>query len=85
MVNAITIFGTSWCGDCIRTRKYFKKNNIAYKWVDIDHDKTGEELVISINHGMRSVPTIRFGDGSIMVEPTDAELKQMIGIKLSSG
>ena len=84
MENAITIFGTSWCGDCIRTRRLFNKNNIAYVWVDIDHNKSGEEFVLSTNQGMRSVPTIRFNDGSILVEPTDFELIQMLGSKLSS-
>lgn len=71
---AITIFGTNWCGDCIRARRFFDKNNIAYEWVDIDHDAFGEEFVISINHGMRSVPTICFENGLILVEPTDKDL-----------
>ena len=71
---SITIFGTNWCGDCIRTRKIFDKNNVEYKWVDIDRDAMGEEFVISTNHGMRSVPTICFEDGVILVEPTDADL-----------
>jgi mycoredoxin len=70
----ITVFGTNWCGDCIRTRRFFDINNIAYKWVDIDKDAFGEQFVISTNHGMRSVPTICFEDGMILVEPTDADL-----------
>jgi mycoredoxin len=84
MENEITIFGTSWCGDCKRTRRIFDKNNIIYKWVDIDRDEIGEEFVLATNHGMRSVPTIRFEDGSILVEPTDIELKQILGTLLSS-
>jgi mycoredoxin len=84
MENEITIFGSCWCGDCIRTRSFFEKNNIVYKWVDIDRDESGEEFVLSTNHGMRSVPTICFEDGSIMVEPNDIELKQILGTLLSS-
>jgi len=75
---SITIFGTNWCGDCIRTRKIFDKNNVEYKWVDIDRDAMGEEFVISTNHGMRSVPTICFEDGVILVEPTDAVLNKFL-------
>jgi glutaredoxin-like protein len=84
MENVITIFGTNWCGDCIRARRFFEKYNIEYKWVDIDRDENGEEFVLSTNFGMRSVPTIRFGDGSILVEPTNDELKQIFGTILSS-
>jgi glutaredoxin-like protein len=73
--NAITIFGTWWCGDCVRARRYFDRNQILYAWVDIDKDEVGEEFVLSTNHGMRSVPTIVFEDGSILVEPSDTELR----------
>jgi glutaredoxin len=75
---AIIIYGTSWCGDCNWVRKFFDTHNIGYKWVDIDLDEDGEEFVYSTNHGMRSVPTIYFEDGSILVEPTDSELNQTL-------
>ncbi|OGO11410.1 MAG: NrdH-redoxin [Chloroflexi bacterium RBG_16_47_49] len=84
MENAITIFGTFWCRDCIRVRRFLDKNNIAYHWVDIDKDESGEEFVFTTNHGMRSVPTILFKDGSILVEPNDVELEQMVGTRLPS-
>jgi glutaredoxin-like protein len=79
MVNkTITIFGTWWCGDCSRVRRFFERNHIFYSWVDIDNDETGEEFVLSTNYGMRSVPTIVFEDGSILVEPTDTDLQHKL-------
>ncbi len=80
--DLITIFGTRWCGDCSWVRRYFEKHQIPYKWVDIDHDQGGEEFVLHTNNGMRSVPTIVFIDGSILVEPTDAELGHKLGTSL---
>jgi glutaredoxin-like protein len=76
--NSIKVFGTWWCGDCSRTRKYLDRNQIAYIWVDIDKDTAGEEFVLTTNNGMRSVPTIVFGDGSILVEPSEQQLKQKL-------
>lgn len=72
----IVVYGTNWCGDCIRAKLYLKKKGIAYRWVNIDQDKEGERLVLKINHGMRSVPTILFADGDVdvMVEPSNTEL-----------
>lgn len=78
--NEITIFGTWWCGDCTRARRYFDMNNIFYRWVDIDNDENGEEFVLTTNNGMRSVPTIVFTDGSILVEPTDADLQNKLAL-----
>jgi glutaredoxin-like protein len=78
MEKTITVFGTWWCGDCSRTRRYFDQNQILYIWVDIDKDQVGEKFVLSTNNGMRSVPTIVFSDGSILVEPSDSELKHKL-------
>jgi mycoredoxin len=82
--DEIVIYGTHWCGDCSRARRYFDRFNINYKWIDIDNDSEAEALVYSINHGFRSVPTIIFPDGSIIVEPSDYQLKEITGTLLSS-
>jgi mycoredoxin len=76
--KTITIYGTWWCGDCSRARRFFDRNNVGYSWVDIDADESGEEFVLSTNHGMRSVPTIVFEDGFILVEPTDIVLQHWL-------
>lgn len=82
--NTIIVYGTPWCGDCFRVRRFFDKNNITYNWVDIDLDTDGERFVYSTNHGMRSVPTIVFPDGTIIVEPSDVQLKQLLPMFLPS-
>ena len=79
--NIITIYATEWCGDCRRARKYFDKYGVAYRWIDIDDDEQAEQLVIRTNKGMRSVPTIIFPDGDILVEPSNAQLERKLDIK----
>lgn len=76
----LTVYGTSWCGDCFRTRRFLDQNNVRYLWINIDKDRDGEKLVLQINHGMRSVPTIVFNDGSVLVEPSNSILAQKLGI-----
>jgi mycoredoxin len=79
----IIIYGVSWCPDCVRARKFFHQNNIGYEFINIDHDKSGENFVITTNKGMRSVPTIVFPDGSILVEPSNQRLKSHLNQELS--
>ncbi len=74
----ITVYGTWWCGDCSWVRRYLDQNHIQYRWVDIDNDEGGEEFVLLTNNGMRSVPTIVFMDGSILVEPSTSELRNKL-------
>jgi len=85
MENAITIYGTWWCGDCTRVRRFFDNNQITYQWIDIDQDEKAAQFVMATNRGMRSVPTIVFEDGSILVEPTESQLKQMCGFVSPTG
>lgn len=70
----IIVYGTNWCWDCHRAKRFLDKNNISYRWINIDEDKNGEDQVLKINKGMRSVPTIVFPDGSILVEPSNTQL-----------
>jgi len=84
MTNALifpfTVYGTAWCGDCNRTRALLAEYQIDYIWVDIESDMAARSLVQDLNNGNRSVPTIVFADGSILVEPSRAELKQKLGL-----
>lgn len=73
--NKIIIYGTTWCGDSHRARRFFDENNIEYNWIDIDIDREAGKLVEQINGGFRSVPTIIFPDGSTLTEPSTYQLR----------
>ena len=76
----IVMYGTNWCYDTRRAREIFDKNNIPYKWIDIDKELDARKYVESVNRGYRSVPTIVFPDGSILTEPSNIELSRKLGL-----
>ena len=76
----IIVYGTVWCSDCLIVKRFFDRNSISYQFVNIDQDKKAEEFVLKTNRGMRSVPTIIFPDGSILVEPSKNTLAKKMGI-----
>lgn len=80
----IILYGTSWCGDTRRARSFLAQHQIDYQWVDIDQDPAAKKLVEEINHGYRSVPTIIFPDGSILVEPSEKQLAEKLGVPIRS-
>ncbi len=80
----ITIYATQWCGDCRRIKRFLMERQIEFVWIDIDKDKTAEQFVKSTNRGNRSVPTLVFEDGSVLVEPSNAKLAEKLGIPLNS-
>jgi len=46
--------------------------------VGLEGDEQATEFVLQVNKGYRSVPTIIFPDGSILVEPNWDELNSKI-------
>lgn len=72
--SKIIMYGTSWCGDCRRARTIFDKHAISYVEIDIDEHPEAVPVVMRINNGKRSVPTIVFPDGSTLTEPSNAQL-----------
>ncbi len=79
--ETIVIYGTEWCGDCRRARRFFDQHKIAYQWINIDRDREAERFVLATNGGMRSVPTIVFPDQSILVEPSSYLLAEKLSIQ----
>jgi mycoredoxin len=74
--QSVIVYATDWCPDCRRAKRFLDQHNIPYRWINIDHDKEAEQVVIKTNRGMRSVPTLICDDGTVLVEPSDHQLAQ---------
>jgi mycoredoxin len=72
----IVMYAVEWCPDCRRAKFFFKRKKIDVLEVDVNTDKKAEGFVKELNNGNRSVPTIIFPDGSMMVEPSTQELEE---------
>lgn len=70
----IKMYSTTWCGDCRMAKRWFDSHSIAYEDINIEEDEQAAEFVVKVNGGKRSVPTIIFPDGSVLVEPSAREL-----------
>ena len=71
MNDTIRLYGTSWCPHTSRSRSILDQQKISYTWFDIERDAAASSFVEKTNRGLRSVPTIVFPDGSVLVEPAD--------------
>lgn len=70
----ITMYATTWCGDCRMAKRWFDQHGVAYDYINIEQNPEAAEYVMKVNGGMRAVPTIIFPDGSILVEPSARDL-----------
>ncbi|RJP55781.1 MAG: FAD-binding protein [Anaerolineaceae bacterium] len=79
--DLITLYGTGWCPDCKRSKQFFGEQRVPYHYVDIDNDSEATAFVEEVNKGFRSIPTIVFPDGSVLVEPSNAQLAEKLGMQ----
>ncbi|HUX87639.1 MAG TPA: FAD-dependent oxidoreductase [Chloroflexota bacterium] len=79
--DIIRMYGTTWCNDCKRAKKFFGEHRVRYDFIDVDEDREGLRIVEDINQGKRIIPTIVFPDGSTLVEPSNAELATRLGLQ----
>lgn len=80
----LTVYSTTWCPDCRRAKAFLDRHGVPYTVVDIDRDPAAARQVVLLNRGLRRVPTIVFGDGSVLAEPSNAELAGKLGIQLAA-
>src|SRR5699024_9998453 len=54
----LKVYTTSWCGDCKVTKKLLEQLEIAFEEINIEDDAEAAEVVVRLNDGRRSVPTL---------------------------
>lgn len=74
----ITVYGTTWCGDCKRAVKVLNELQWPYTYIDIEKDDQAAAYVRQVNKGNQSVPTIIFPDGTTLTEPSLPALRQKL-------
>lgn len=65
-----TLYSTVWCGYCQRLKAQLDRAGIAYQEVDIENDEEAATLVMNVNGGNRTVPTLIFSDGDALTNPS---------------
>ncbi len=77
--GAVTMYSTPWCGYCRRLKSQMDREGIAYTEVDIEQVPAAAELVMKVNGGNQTVPTVVFPDGSAATNPSLAEVRARLG------
>ena len=74
----ITMYSTPTCGDCVRAKAYFARNDVPYREVCVATRPGEIDTIKRITGGRTNVPVVVFEDGSHLIEPTDPELDRKL-------
>ena len=81
MPESVTVYTSSYCLHSRSVVRFLKKNDIPAEIISIDGDREAKELVMSINNGYASVPTVIFPDGTHLTEPSYKQLREKLDLE----
>jgi thioredoxin reductase (NADPH) len=88
--EGIRLIGLFWSPKSHETKDFLARNGVPYQWLDAESDQEGRRLVDYVrskdNANATSTSTTRlpilvFQDGSHLMEPTNAQIAEKIGLK----
>ncbi len=79
--STIKLYGTEWCSDCKRSKKFLGEQRVHYEFINIEEDAEGQAYIRELQQGGLTIPTIVFEDGSVLIEPSNAELATKLGLE----
>lgn len=75
---SVTMYSTPTCGYCHRLKSQMKREGIEWTEVNIEQDPAAADLVMKVNGGNQTVPTLVYSDGSAATNPSIGEVKAKI-------
>lgn len=79
--DGLRVVGSRWSPTSFSTRDFLSRNQIPYQWVDIDHDAAIRALLAIDEHTTPRLPVVLLPDGTMLVEPSNAELAEKVGLQ----
>ena len=77
--SGIIMYGTAWCPDVARTRRYLDRHNVDYTYRDIDEEPEAKATLLELRGKDWVVPTLVFADGMILEDPPIRDLAKRLG------
>ena len=81
MSELLIVYTSSYCMHSRSVERFLKKNGIAAEYINIDGNPEARQILMSINRGYASVPTVIFPDGTQLTEPSYKSLRAKLDIE----
>jgi mycoredoxin len=78
--ESIVVYTTSWCPDCIRSKRVLRRLGVEFEEINIDEVPGSEQRMKDLNGGSDRVPTLVIGE-TVLIEPSEDSL--IAALKLS--
>ncbi len=79
--QGIRVIGDRWSADSHRIKDFLARNQVPYRWFDIERDQQAQELISCAKLENPCLPLVLFPDGESQSEPTNLAIAEKIGLQ----
>jgi thioredoxin reductase (NADPH) len=80
--EGIRVIGMRWSPPAHQTKEFLARNQLPYRWLDIETDDEAQQLMEQIGADGRSLPVVVFPDGTTLMRPSMSEIAAKVGLRL---
>ncbi len=79
--KGIRVISDRWSPHSHQIRDFLARNQIPYRWLDIEKEKEAAELIDLAKIDKPNLPLVMLADGECLSEPSNLQLAEKIGLK----
>ncbi len=79
--EGIRVVGPRWSLRDYQVRNFLSRNQVPYVWVDPEQDAQALDLLSRFGVSDARLPVVLFPDGNALVQPSDSELAERVGLR----
>ena len=83
--QGVRVIGHRWSSQTHDIKDFLARNQIPYRSLDIETDKEAQTLVEQVGLEASHLPLVFFPDGSYLVEPTNMQVGEKVGLRTHAG
>jgi thioredoxin reductase (NADPH) len=83
-VDGLRIAGSRWSASSFAVKDFLSRNQIRYRWIDVDDDAPTRALVAAVSDDLTNLPVVIQPDGSMHAAPTPRELAGLVGLQTTA-
>ncbi|MEN8235712.1 MAG: FAD-dependent oxidoreductase [Actinomycetota bacterium] len=78
--DGIRILGTTWSPTTYEAKAFLARNEVPYRFVDIERDADAARLAVAAADDTATLPVVFLSDDTVLINPTKQELADAAGI-----
>ena len=79
--DGIRVVGTTWSPATHEVKDFLARNEVPYRFLDIERDDEAAAIVAASSDGGGSIPIVLFPDGTSLVDPERRALAEAVGMQ----